>query len=70
MTIIFSFFLGVGIASGCYELLAELRNKKINKLISTSLVDILEGSTMRIGERSKILKRELTEAEKDKVNHQ
>lgn len=65
--IIFSFFLGVGIASGCYELLAELRNKKINKLISKSLVDILEGSTMRIGERSKILKRELTEAEKDKV---
>lgn len=60
-------FLGVGIASGCYELLAELRNKKINKLISKSLVDILEGSTMRIGERSKILKRELTEAEKDKV---
>lgn len=65
--IILSFFLGVGIASGCYEFIAEKRQNKINKLISKSLVDILEGSTMRIGERSKILKRDLTEEEKDKV---
>ena len=38
--IILSFFLGVGIASGCYEFIAEKRQNKINKLISKSLVDM------------------------------
>jgi len=65
--IIFAFFLGVGIAAGVYEFIYEVNGKKACKLASKTWVDVLEGSSMRINERQKILKRELTEDEKNKV---
>lgn len=64
---IFIFFLGVGITAGVYEFLSEYREKQISKLTSKAFGDILEGSSMRIGERAKILKRDLTEEEKNNV---
>lgn len=64
---IFIFFLGVGITAGAYEFIGEVRQKKIDKLISKTLLNVLEESTLRIGERAKILKRDLTEEEKDQV---
>lgn len=65
--IIFAFFVGVGITAGIYEFLYEVDGKKACKLASKTWVDVLEGSSMRINERQKILKRDLTEVEKDKV---
>lgn len=65
--LILGIILGIAVAILVYETIAEQKQKQIRKLISQSLIDILEGSTMRIGERAKILKRELTEEEKDKV---
>lgn len=64
---IFAFFIGVGITAGVYEFLFELNEKKACRLASKAWVDVLEGSSLRIGERQKILKRELTEDEKNKV---
>ena len=65
--IIFAFFVGVGITAAFYEVKYELNERKACRLASKTWVDVLEGSSMRINERQKILKRELTEAEKDKV---
>ena len=65
--IIFAFFLGVGITAAVYEFLNERKEKQIDRLVSKTFVDLLEGSTLRISERQKILQRDLTEAEKDKV---
>ena len=45
----------------------EVDGKKACRLASKTWVDVLEGSSMRINERQKILKRDLTEVEKDKV---
>ena len=64
---IFAFFVGVGITAGVYEFMYEVDGKKARRLASKTWVDVLEGSSMWIGERQKILKRELTEEEKDKV---
>ena len=65
--IIFAFFVGVGITAGVYEFIYEVNEKKACRLASKTWVDVLEGSSMRINERQKILKRDLTEIEKDKV---
>lgn len=65
--IVFAFFVGVGITAGVYEFLYEVSEKKACRLASKTWVDVLEGSSMRINERQKILKRDLTELEKDKV---
>lgn len=65
--IIFAFFVGVGITAGIYEFMYEVDGKKACRLASKTWVDVLEGSSMRINERQKILKRDLTEVEKDKV---
>ena len=64
---IFAFFVGVGITAGVYEFMYEVDGKKAHRLASKTWIDVLEGSSMWIGERQKILKRELTEEEKDKV---
>ena len=64
---IFAFFLGVGITAGVYEFMYEVDGKKARRLASKTWVDVLEGSSMRINERQKILKRDLTELEKHKV---
>lgn len=65
--IIFAFFVGVGITAGVYEFMYEVDGKKARRLASKTWVDVLEGSSMWINERQKILKRDLTEEEKDKV---
>ena len=65
--IIFAFFVGVGITAGVYEFMYEVDGKKARRLASKTWVDVLEGSLMWINERQKILKRDLTEEEKDKV---
>lgn len=65
--VIFTFFVGVGITAGVYEFLLDKDKKQIERLAAKSLVNMLEETTMRIGERSKILKRDLTEDEKDEV---
>lgn len=64
---IFAFFVGVGITAGVYEFMYEVDGKKVRRLASKTWVDVLEGSSMRINERQKILKRDLTELEKHKV---
>lgn len=64
---IFAFFVGVGITAGVYEFLYEVNGKKACRLASKTWLDVLEGSSMRINERQKILKRDLTEVEKHKV---
>lgn len=65
--IIFAFFVGVGITAGVYEFMYEVDGKKARRLASKTWIDVLEGSSMWINERQKILKRDLTEEEKDKV---
>ena len=65
--IIFAFFVGVRITAGVYEFMYEVDGKKARRLASKTWVDVLEGSSMWINERQKILKRDLTEEEKDKV---
>ena len=64
---IFAFFVGIGITAGVYEFMYEVDGKKARRLASKTWVDVLEGSSMWINERQKILKRDLTEDEKDKV---
>ncbi len=64
---ILMFSLGVVITVGYYIILNILREKRIKKLIAKTLVDLVEESTMRIGERARILNRDLTEEEKDKI---
>ena len=64
---IFAFFVGIGITAGVYEFMYEVDGKKARRLASKTWVDVLEGSSMWINERQKILKRDLTEEEKDKV---
>lgn len=64
---ILMFSLGVVITVGYYIILNILREKRIKKLIAKTLVDLVEESTMRIGERTRILNRDLTEEEKDKI---
>ena len=65
--IIFAFFVGIGITAGVYEFMYEVDGKKARRLASKTWIDVLEGSSMWINERQKILKRDLTEEEKDKV---
>ena len=64
---ILMFSLGVVITVGYYIILNILREKRIKKLIAKTLVDLVEESTMRIGERARILSRDWTEEEKDKI---
>lgn len=65
--LILGILFGMVIVKLIDEVIYVLRAKKINRCLSKTLIDLLEVSTMRIGERENILKRELTEEEKDKV---
>lgn len=65
--VIFAFFVGIGITAGVYEFMYEVDGKKARRLASKTWIDVLEGSSKWINERQKILKRDLTEEEKDKV---
>lgn len=65
--IILSFILGVAVTIYSYEIYAERKEKKIERLLSNKLSKLLETCSMKIGERQKELNRELTEEEKDNI---
>lgn len=65
--VILGFIFGVALTIGIYETKAGMKGEKIQKLLSRKMSVLLQESSMRIGERQKILKRELTEDEKDKI---
>lgn len=65
--VIAGFILGVALTIGIYETKAGMKGDKIQKLLSKKMSLLLQESSMRIGERQKILKRELTENEKNKI---
>lgn len=65
--LILGILFGMTIVKLIDGVLYEFRAKKINKCVSKTLIDLLEVSSMRISERQKILKRVLTEEEKDEV---
>lgn len=65
--VILGFVFGVALTIGIYETIAEKKGGKIEKLLSNKMALLLQESSIRIGERQKILKRELSEDEKDKI---
>ena len=65
--IILGFIFGMVLTIGIYETIADRKGGKIQNLLSRKMSILLQESSMRIGERQKILKRDLTEEEKDKI---
>lgn len=65
--VVLGFIFGVALTIGIYETIAERKGGKIEKLLSNKMALLLQESSIRIGERQKILKRELSEDEKDKI---
>lgn len=65
--IILGFIFGMALTIGIYETIADRKGGKIQNLLSRKMSILLQESSMRIGERQKILKRDLTEEEKDKI---
>lgn len=65
--VVLGFIFGVALTIGIYETIAEKKGYKIEKLLSNKMALLLQESSIRIGERQKILKRELSEDEKDKI---
>lgn len=65
--VVLGFVFGVALTIGIYETIAEKKGGKIEKLLSNKMALLLQESSIRIGERQKILKRELSEDEKDKI---
>lgn len=65
--VVLGFIFGVALTIGIYETIAERKGGKIEKLLSNKMALLLQESSIRIGERQKRLKRELSEDEKDKI---
>lgn len=65
--VVLGFIFGVALTIGIYETIADKKGYKIEKLLSNKMALLLQESSIRIGERQKILKRELSEDEKDKI---
>lgn len=65
--VVLGFVFGVALTIGIYETIAEKKGGKIEKILSNKMALLLQESSIRIGERQKILKRELSEDEKDKI---
>lgn len=61
------FILGAATTIYAYETYAERKGNKIEKLLPRKLAELLEECSMRVGERQKQLKRDLTEEEKDQI---
>ncbi len=64
---ILSFIFGIAITIYIYEFYKKIKEEKIQALVPRKLEQLLEESSMRIGERQKLLNRNLTEEEKDSI---
>lgn len=66
-SIILAFVFGIALTIGIYETRTVMKGEEIQKSLSKKMSLLLQESSMRICERQKLLKRELTEDEKDKI---
>ncbi len=67
MEILLAIIFGGAVVTYIYEKRRELKEKRVQKLLSPKAEELIEISSMRIAERQKDLDRELTEAEKDLI---
>lgn len=67
METILAIIFGGAVVTYIYEKSREIKEKKVEKLLSPKAEELIEISSMKIAERQKDLERELTEEEKDVI---
>ena len=67
MKTILAIIFGGAVVAYIYERRRELKEERVQKLLSPKAEELIEISSIRIAERQKVLNRELTEVEKDLI---
>jgi len=67
MYFILGIILGGAIITFVYESYYDKKGEKVSKLLAPKLQELIEISSLKVDKKRKILKRELTEDEKNKI---
>lgn len=67
MNIILAIIFGGAVVIFIYETYYERKEKNIHKLLAPKIEDLIEMSSMKISNKQRILNRELTAEEKNKI---